>query len=127
MTQRFGGLFSSLNRRDLNEFYKAIEFAEAVGGLAGDIEDYKDEIKTLEIQPLDVLIEIAEVAKEDINFYFFDFGGPGEGRHKEMSEEMGADIYFETIGRARVFMTDLDRIIKKLKAAQHKLQNEALD
>ena len=127
MTQRFGGLFSPLNQREMTQFYEAVDFAVIAGSLVGDLDEYEEEIKSLESQPLDVLIEVAETAKGDIDFAFFERGGPSEGRHKELAEEIGPDEYWPVVTKARLYMVSLSKIVKKLKAAQHKLQNEALD
>jgi len=126
MTQRFGGLFSPLNQREMTEFYRAVDFAVETGALAGNLDEYEEEVKSLESQPLDVLIEIAETAKSDLDFAFFNRYGPGEGRHKEMAEEIG-DEYWPVVTKARLFMASLSKIITKLKRAQKRLQNEALD
>ena len=93
MTQRFGGLFSPLNQREMTEFYRAVDFSDMVDSMGSHLEEYQDEIKSLESQPLDMLIEIAEQAWYGINFTFFEHGGPGvsglQGGHKEQgrSEE----------------------------------------
>jgi len=126
MTQRFGGLFSPLNQREMTEFYQAIDFTIGADTMMQDLDEFEDEIKTLESQPLDILIEIAETAIGALQFTFFDHGGPSEGRHKERAEEIG-DEYWPVVTKARLYMVSLSKIIKKLKAAQHKLQNEALD
>ena len=127
MTQRFGGLFSPLNQREMTQFYEAVDFAVIAGSLAGDLEEYEEEIKRLESQPLDILIEIAETAKGDIDFAFFHLYGPSEGRHKELAEEVGPDEYWSLVTKARLYMVSLSKITKKLKKAQNRLQNEALD
>ena len=127
MTQRFGGLFSPLNQREMTEFYRAVDFAVSVDTMMGDLDEYEEEIKSLESQPLDMLIEISEGAWNAINFSFFEVGGPGwdEG-HKKQGERYG-QTYWDVISEARLYMASLSKITRKLKSAQHKLQNEALD
>ena len=126
MTQRFGGLFSVLNRREISDFYKAIDFASEVDVMGGFGDDYSEEIKNLERQSLDMLIEIAEAARNALEFTFFDSGGPGEEGHKVLSERIGSE-YWPTITKARQFMSFLDKIKSKLERGQRKLGISSLD
>ena len=126
MTQRFGGVFSVLNRRDISSFYEAIDLANFVDTFGGGLEDYEDVIQSLERQSIDILIEIAEATRVSLNFALFDHGGPSEGEHARMSEEIGED-YWPTINKARRAMVFLSKLISKLERAQRKQQSSSLD
>ncbi len=125
MTQRFGGLFSILNRREIADLYRSTDFASNFLHFEG-IEE------PLESIPVSDLIQVAEEAKSEISDSVF--GDEWEYReintgfasHKEGLEGMGDNYFREIVTPARQHIRVLDKIIEKLKRVQYRYENEEL-
>ena len=121
MTQRFGGLFSPLSSRDMEQWYAAAQF---IAGAVGD-DDYLG--VNLQTEPLDRLYEttheLLETYSESEVFQKYSPDEIARGTI-ELPDGLSKDeTTYWYVTMPRIHRSNLERILKKIAKALHRLQN----
>ena len=139
MKDRFGGLFSPLSRRDINTIRNVERYFFSQDSFLGEVPLHDEYGVPLSQMPLDEIIEGVELyieyLREERGTGSFAYSGddPEMSAMAEMAEwtqEMSQEqrvMWAEMQRKARYWQAQLQPILEKLKRAQNKLQNEALE
>jgi hypothetical protein len=129
---RFGGLYSVLNRRDLADMdrieHEVVE-DEPAGSNAAENHDMvwlDEDLNFSAVSPDYTLQEIADHL-ESVHAYFMDVLTWTIGEDSYSFTEDQRINYGISSGRIRGYMGTVDRILRKVKRAIRKLDTEALD
>ena len=124
MTQRFGGIFSVLNRREIAQLSAARDWAR-------DLDEIKFGNEPLDGLSVRDLIDLSKDAKDAIEesvFGDFEYREPriGYGSHKEGFEAKGQLYFSNIVTPSRGYIITLGKIIKKLERVQRKFETKEL-
>lgn len=124
MTQRFGGLFSPLSSRDMEQWYAAAQFAAGAYGMDDNLN------VNLQTVPLDELLErTAELIldyREGALWTEYTPDRIAKGT-VELPDDLTKDeLTYWYVTMPRVHLSNLDRIERKIGKALNRLQNEDL-